>query len=100
MKDRLIRWLGGVTGESYHRMERNYEKELYDLRRDAEAKILKATKLAERTPEDCTRGAWCDTCKYARKTCLRVGYSVSGNDITVTYCTRDEFCQRYEEETK
>ena len=64
LTDRIIKLLGGYTGEDLYRKDKRHEDETVRLERE----ILKLSQLADGTPEGCKRGEWCAACSFGVRT--------------------------------
>lgn len=91
IREKLIRWLGGIIGKELYEKEREFEREKARL----EAEIIRLAELSDHTPEDCSRGAWCQECRYSKRVRMFIGPSGFLRDLY--YCTRGDFCQQFKE---
>lgn len=82
LKIKLIHLLGGVP---------------YDFHRKAEHAFMEKSKLIDKTPTNCNRGAWCRSCVFSKESYITVGSGSNMHVRSFFYCVKDECCKHYKE---
>ena len=97
LKTKLIYLLGGVPYD-FHKMEvaaagmRSDERAIR-----AENNLARVTKLIDKTPADCNRGAWCKACAFGKRSVATIGVGSNMRLHEFVYCVKDECCKHFKE---
>ena len=81
--------------DTQHSLICNLENELAKTQRDlknAYEDMNELIEAADRTPQDCTPGHWCDVCEFSKKAHVRSGW---GMYSAVTYCDKGRSCPSF-----
>ena len=97
LKTKLIYLLGGVTYD-FHKMEVDAAGMRSDERAiRAENNLARVTKLVDKTPADCNRGAWCNACVFGKRSVATIGAGSNMRLHEFVYCTKGENCKHFKE---